>query len=218
MRSATELGHSILAEFEDEGPANLAGGAFADGIALSKMRERRAEPAPRGLPDENPAARCGDSEISKFNQACKLELDKRTRCKSLICIISAAGLEGQLACEMGKRPSSERSANSRKPRCGLLEIVGAVPRGAPRALARRFPAAKNDLMTEDTAQKMLRDAGVEATRTGMSLTVVGYRLNVVVAPNPPGSVQPSSFFLHDRNVSLTVAAAAMAESAGDLAV
>jgi hypothetical protein len=61
-------------------------------------------------------------------------------------------------------------------------------------------------MTEDTAQKMLRDAGVEATRTGMSLTVVGYRLNVVVAPNPPGSVQPS------------VAAAAMAESAGDLAV
>jgi hypothetical protein len=73
-------------------------------------------------------------------------------------------------------------------------------------------------MTEDTAQKMLKDAGVEATRTGMSLTVVGYRLNVVVAPNPPGSVQPSSFFLHDRNVSLTVAAAAMAESAGDLAV
>lgn len=73
-------------------------------------------------------------------------------------------------------------------------------------------------MTEDTALKILRDARGEAIKTGMSVTVVGYRLNVVVAPNTQAGASAACFYVHDRSVSLTAAAAAMAESTTNLAV
>jgi hypothetical protein len=73
-------------------------------------------------------------------------------------------------------------------------------------------------MTEDTALKILRDALSEAIKTGMPVTVVGYRLNVVVAPNTPAGASGAGFYLHDRSVSLTAAVAAMAESTTNLTV
>jgi hypothetical protein len=73
-------------------------------------------------------------------------------------------------------------------------------------------------MTEDTALKILRDAMREAIKTGMPLTVVGHRLNVVVAPNMRAGASVACVYVHDRSVSLAAAAAAMAESTTDLAV
>lgn len=67
-------------------------------------------------------------------------------------------------------------------------------------------------MTEDTAQKMLRDAGNEAMRTGAQVTVVGHHLSVLVAPHPPGGLPRAHFYVHGRDVSLAAAAAAMSES------
>ena len=67
-------------------------------------------------------------------------------------------------------------------------------------------------MTEDTAQKMLRDAGNEAIRTSAQVTVVGHHLSVLVAPNPTGSIPRALFYVHGRDVSMAAAAAAMAES------
>jgi len=73
-------------------------------------------------------------------------------------------------------------------------------------------------MTEDTAQKMLRDARDEATTTGTAVTVVGYRLSVLVMPNPAGSMPRGLFYVHGRKVTLAVAAAAIAESGSNLTV
>lgn len=71
---------------------------------------------------------------------------------------------------------------------------------------------QNADMTEDTAQKMLRDAGNEAIRTSAQVIVVGHRLNVLVAPNPRGGIPRALFYVDGRDVSMAAAAAAIAES------
>ena len=65
-------------------------------------------------------------------------------------------------------------------------------------------------MTEDTAQKILRDARAEAIKTATGITVVGHRLSVVVRPRPPGSDPCADFLVDGTVVSLGDAAAAMA--------
>ncbi|MDM0022495.1 hypothetical protein [Variovorax saccharolyticus] len=67
-------------------------------------------------------------------------------------------------------------------------------------------------MTEDTAQKILRDARAEAIKTATRITVVGHRLSVLVRPHPPGSEPRADFLVHGIVVSLGAAAAAMAGS------
>lgn len=73
-------------------------------------------------------------------------------------------------------------------------------------------------MTEDTAQKMLQDAGDEAIKTGTQVTVVGYRLTVLVVPSASRSMPRALYYVRGRDVTLAVAAAAMAESASDLLI
>jgi hypothetical protein len=70
-------------------------------------------------------------------------------------------------------------------------------------------------MTEDTAQKMLRDARDEALRTGTHVTVFGYRLTVLVVPGVPGTMPRALYYVRGRAATLSDAAAAIAEPAID---
>ncbi|MDM0032236.1 hypothetical protein QTI33_08840 [Variovorax sp. J22P271] len=72
-------------------------------------------------------------------------------------------------------------------------------------------------MTEVTALKILRDARNEVVKTGMSVTVAGYSVNVLMMPKLAGSGQGASFLVHGGEVLLAAAVAAIAESQNHVA-
>ncbi|MDM0032211.1 hypothetical protein QTI33_08700 [Variovorax sp. J22P271] len=81
----------------------------------------------------------------------------------------------------------------------------------------RVRAKQNPEMTEETALKILLDARNDVIKTGMSVTVAGYSVNVLVMPKLAGSGQGATFLVHGGEVSPAAAVAAIAESKNPVA-
>ncbi|WP_143044976.1 hypothetical protein [Variovorax sp. YR216] len=67
-------------------------------------------------------------------------------------------------------------------------------------------------MNEATVAAILRAARAEARRSGRSQVHPGYRLSVVIEPQPMGSTPPVVYRVRGREVTFGAAAAAMVEA------